>query len=481
MLNCARSSPPAMTDYFASVRSSVPGMIWPAVPTPAGSLLLALQFQLEQTQWWPPERLRQQQFRQLGLLLRHAHDTVPFYRERLGAAGYRPGMDIDDECFAALPRLTRAEVHARGDALHSRAMPAAHAPVARGQTSGSTGTPVSFLTTRVTHLFWQAFNLRDHIWHRRDLGLKLATLRPDRGGRDDRGLSVAHWAPLLDELFGTGSSSLLHSGNVLDRQIEWLVEQDPDYVLTLATNLLELAREMRRRGVRLPRLREARTFGDALGPEARAECAALLGVKLVDMYTSQEAGYLALQCPETDQYHVQSEGVIVEVLGGDGRPCAAGQAGKVVVTTLHNYAMPLIRYEIGDYAEPGAPCACGRGLPVIHRVLGRERNLAMTPDGRKFYPSFAAEVWSSIAPIRQIQLVQKTLGQIDVRYCAERGLDGDEERQLAGALRQSLGHPYEFTFIRLEQIPRAPSGKYEDFICEAGAGTVPPLPETGCG
>jgi phenylacetate-CoA ligase len=360
-------------------------------------------------------------------------------------------------------------------------MPAAHAPVARGQTSGSTGTPVSFLSTRVTQQFWQAFNLRDHIWHRRDLRLKLATLRPDRGSRDDRGRSAANWAPLLDELFGTGSSSLLHSGNVLERQIEWLVEQDPDYVLTLASNLLELAREMHRRGVRLPRLREARTFGDALGPEARAECAALLGVKLVDMYTSQEAGYLALQCPENDVYHLQSEGVIVEVLDGDGQPCGPGQAGKVVVTALHNYAMPLIRYEIGDYAEPGAACPCGRGLPVIRRVLGRERNLAMTPDGRKFYPSFAAEVWSSIAPIRQIQLAQKTARSIEVRYCAERALDGDEERRLAGALRQSLGHPYEFTFARLDQIARTRSGKYEDFICEAGPETAHPPPETGCG
>ena len=457
-----------MTDYFASVRSSVPGMIWPAVPTPAGAVQLALQFQLEQTQWWQPEQLRRQQLRQLEPLLRHAHDTVPHYQERLGAAGYRPGTDLDEAGFAALPRLTRAEVHAQGDALHSRAMPAAHAPVARGQTSGSTGTPVTFLTTRVTQQFWQAFNLRDHIWHQRDLKLKLATLRPDRGSRDDHGRSAAHWAPLLDELFGTGSSSLLHSANVLDRQIEWLIEQDPGYVLTLATNLLELAREMRRRGISLPRLREARTYGDALSPEARAECAAALGVKLVDMYTSQESGYLALQCPETDHYHVQSEGVIVEVLDEGGRPCAAGQAGKVVVTTLHNYAMPLIRYEIGDYAVPGAACVCGRGLPVIRQVLGRERNLAMTPDRRKYYPSFAAEVWSSIAPIKQIQLAQKTPQQIEVRYCAERQLDDTEQRQLTAALRRSLGHPYEFTFARLAQIPRTRSGKYEDFICEIG-------------
>lgn len=455
-------------DNLERLRSSIAGMVWPALPAAGGANLLALQYQLERTQWWTPERLRASQFRQLALLLAHANETVPLYRERLAAAAYRPAMEVTGDWFAALPPLSRAEVHAQGVALHSREVPTAHGGIDRGQTSGSTGTPVSFLTTALTQLFWQAFNLRDHLWHRRDVSLKLATIRPDRGNRDERGRSLPNWGPALAQVFDNGPSGLLHSANVTDRQIEWLVEQDPDYLLTLASNLLELARELDRRGIRLGRLREARTFGDALGAAARAECQARLGVKVVDMYTSQEAGYLALQCPEYDHYHVQSEGVLVELLDDDGRPCAPGAIGKVVVTTLHNYAMPLIRYEIGDLAEAGAPCLCGRGLPVIRRVLGRERNLAVTPDGRKYYPSFAAEVWLDIAPVRQIQLVQKTPRAIEVRLAAAHDIGGDEQSRLEAALRQSLGHPYEFTFVRMESIPRAPSGKYEDFICEIG-------------
>ncbi len=441
-------------------------MVWPGLPAGRGALMLALQYQLEQTQWWPPERLRRQQLRQLGLLLQHAHETVPFYRGRLEAAGYRHGADVTDAWFSTLPPLTRAEVHAQGGALHSRNVPAAHAPVTQGQTSGSTGTPVTFLATPVTQLFWQTFNLRDHLWHRRDLSLKLATIRPDRGVRGEQGVTVPHWSAAIAEICPNGPSSILHSSNLIGRQIEWLAEQDPDYLLTLASNLLELAREMRRRGVKLGRLREARTFGDALRSEGRAECAALLGVPLVDMYTSQEAGYLALQCPESEHYHVQSESAIVEILDDGGRPCGPGGVGKVVVTPLHNFAMPLIRYEIGDYAEAGAPCPCGRGLAVIRRVLGRERNLAVAPDGRKFFPSFAAETWTHLAPIRQIQLVQKSPSRIEVRVAAQRRLDASEERDVADALRESLGHPFELAFAYLEAIPRAPSGKYEDFICE---------------
>lgn len=455
-----------MAGELGTVRSAVSGMAWPGLPSGAGAPLLALLHQLDQTQWWKPEQIRDHQFRQLGHLLDHAHSTVGFYRERLARAGYRPGMDITASWFEALPHLSRAEVRELGPALHSSQVPPAHLPVTQGQTSGSTGTPVTFLSTAVTLLLWQAFNLRDHSWHGRNLELKLAAIRPDRAARDERGIALPNWATAIAEVFPNGPACILHSGNTLDLQADWLARQDPDYLLTLASNLLELARELRRRGIRLPRLREARTFGDVLQPGARAECTALLGVKVVDMYSAQEAGYLALQCPHHHSYHVQSEGAIVELLDEAGRPCAEGRIGRVVVTPLHNFAMPMLRYEIGDYAEAGAPCPCGRGLPVIRRVLGRERNLAMTPDGRKYYPSFAAEVWAGIAPIRQIQLVQKAPRRIEVRLAAARDLDAGEKDGLAAALRKSLGHPYEFEFVRLEAIPRAASGKYEDFICE---------------
>jgi len=448
------------------IRSAYPGLVWPAVPPDSGALALALQFQLSRTQWLPAAALRTNQFHQLRGLLAHAHASVPFYRERLAAAGYQSGAPVAEDWFATLPVLTREEVHLQGPALHARRVPEGHAPVESGQTSGSTGSPITFLTTQVTRLFWQAFNLRDQFWHGRDLGLKFAAIRPDRGVRGDRGVTLPGWGPAITAAYRGAPAALLHSANTLDRQIEWLVREDPDYLLTLATNLLELARELRRRGVRLSRLREAHTYGEALSAQARAECRDLLGVKVVDMYTAQEAGYIALQCPDHDHYHVQSEGVIVEILDDARRPCAPGESGRVVLTTLHNYAMPLIRYEIGDYAEAGAACPCGRGLPVIGRILGRERNLALTPDGRKFSPSFPAETWMDIAPIRQIQLVQKTRRLIEVRVATPRQLTSAEEKAIGAALRHALGYPYQIAVVCLDRIPRSPGGKYEDFISE---------------
>src|SRR6202012_3802852 len=100
-----------------------------------------------------------------------------------------------------------------------------------------------------------------------------------------------------------------------------------------------------------------------------------------------------------DHYHVQSEMLIAEVLRDDGTPCAPGEIGRLVLTDLCNFGMPMIRYEINDYAEVGALCDCGRGLPVLTRIMGRRRNMALDPDGRMFWPSFPTEDWYDAAPL----------------------------------------------------------------------------------
>ena len=190
------------------------------------------------------------------------------------------------------------------------------------------------------------------------------------------------------------------------------------------------------------------------------------GVPVTDVYSAQEVGYIALQCPQGDGYHAQAEHLLVEILDEDGRPCEAGETGRVVVTTLHNLASPLIRYELGDYAVAGGRCPCGRGLPLIERVMGRERHMAILPSGERFWPSFPEEDWMSVAPIRQLQLVQKSVERIEARVAASRPLNRREERRLSDAFGAALGHPFQFDFLYVNEIPRGSNGKFEDFVCE---------------
>jgi phenylacetate-CoA ligase len=208
-----------------------------------------------------------------------------------------------------------------------------------------------------------------------------------------------------------------------------------------------------------------RTFAEMLRPETRRLVREAWGVAVADSYSSEELGYIALQCPDTEGYHVQSESLIVEVLDDAGMPCNPGETGRVVVSTLHNFAMPLLRYASGDYAEAGGDCACGRGLPLLRRIVGRQRNMLLSPDGRQYWPSFASEVWRHIAPVLQFQVIQHTRDEIDLNVVCARGLTAEEGQALVAALNRSLGFDYRVTLRPMAAIPRPKGGKYEDFIC----------------
>lgn len=319
--------------------------------------------------------------------------------------------------------------------------------------------PVCFLQTAATQHFWNALTLREHLWQGRDFAGKLAAIRVkvEEGHWPDWGAPAAH-------VFKTGSGATLNARTDVETQLDWLVRENPDYLITHASNLAALAELTLRRGSRLPNLRQARTYSEALRPEMRDLVRRAWDVEVADVYSCEEAGYIALQCPRHEHYHVQSENLLVEVLDDAGKPCGPGETGRVVITTLHNFAMPLIRYELGDYAEVGEPCDCGRGLPVLTRILGRLRNMIVLPNGRRHWPSFPSALWHSVADIKQFRVTQISTGSLEVRYVMDRALTPTEQKQLEEALAARLGHAFDVAWNKVDAIERSPNAKYEDFV-----------------
>lgn len=438
------------------LRSVVPGIDWPGIAADPGAHLAALLFQLEHSQWLSPESLAQRQLGQLRVLLAHARASVPHYADALRELDLER---LDWDGFRALPTLDRKALQAGFDALRSTALPRGHGTAVPGQSSGSTGMPVRFLKTAVTQLFWNALTLREHLWQGRDFAGKLAAIRikVEEGRHPDWGLPAA-------ALFRTGPGATLNVRTDVEKQLDWLAREDPDYLITHASTLHALAQLAPRRNIRLPRLRQARTYSEALRPDLRELVRAAWGVGIADGYSCEEAGYIALQCPRHEHYHVQAECLLVEVLDEDGRPCAPGGTGRVVLTTLHNFAMPLIRYELGDYAEVGAPCDCGRGLPVLARIHGRRRNMLVLPDGRRHWPSFPAEIWRSVAPVEQFRVVQRTPEDIEVQYVMAQALTPEERTRLEDALAERFGHRFRIAWNHRKEIERGSGYKLEDFV-----------------
>lgn len=449
---------------LCAMHSMVPGIDWPPIASGESAALAALAHQLEQTQWMSADAIELRQHQQLVKTAAHAATHSPYFRSRMQDAGLRPEELCTPENLRRLPVMRRRDVQSAGATFFCAQIPRAHAPVGEARTSGASGEPVLVKRTAVSQLMWLAMTMREHFWQQRDFCGKLAVIRANIGGK---GLDRPNWGPPASLLFETGSSHGCAITTDVSEQIDWLLATDPDYLLVYPTNLAALLEQFERRRLRLARLRQIRTMGETLTTAVREAAQRVLGAGIADTYSSEEAGIVALQCPMSGLYHIMAESLIVEVLGERDEPCMPGEIGRIVVTDLHNLAMPLIRYEIGDYGETADACHCGRGLPALRRILGRSRNMVRLRDGRSFWPLVGFARYREIAPIRQYQLVQRDLESIEVRLVTDLPLTVQQEQNLRDLICKSLGFPFHLQFAYHKgQIPRGPGGKFEEFICE---------------
>lgn len=407
-----------------------------------------------QTEWWPLARLTQFQDQYLKRLASHALAQVPYYRNR------RERFEPLVNGIAGLPEipiLARADVQSAGKSLIADAYPAEHGGTSTAKTSGSSGQPIVVTTTRHASLLNMATTLRGHTWHRRDLALK--NLRMRALPKDKERTRPQPWitSPRL------GTTLTVNISLPIARLFDIVLEEQPAYLETHPYTLRGMIERSMALGIHPKGLREVRTFGEIVEPDTRALCKNAWGVSVVDNYSATEIGTLAIQCPESESLHVQSELLILEVLNDDGSPCQSGETGRVVVTPLHNFASPLIRYELGDLAEVGGPCVCGRSLPTLTRVVGRERNLLVLPNGEKVFPDFRLGQESALTdlPIRQYQVIQKKPDELELKLAVSSPLSPDQEKTLCGYFDRIFGYAFKYQIQYVASIPRAASGKYE--------------------
>jgi len=444
-----------------SMKSQMPGMAFPAITSQGHAQLLATLWQLDKTQWLPSEQLRHQQLLQFAQLMRHAQRQVPFYRDRLGDLGSQK-RPLNYDSLREIPLLTRSDIQLNHDSLQAKTLPSGHDSAGTTETSGSTGQTVKIGKSSVSQLFFQALTLREHFWHKRDVAGSVAVIRaeveasPPEGNKD--------WGKPISALFHTGPGHQLPINTAISEQLDWLNRINPDYLLTYPNNLHELLIGAENGKLSIPNLKQVRTIGETLKSELRDRCEKLLGATIIDAYSSQEIGTIATQCPESGLYHTQ-ETELVEVLRPDGTPCEAGESGRLVITDLTNFVMPLIRYEIRDYAEPGPPCPCGRGLPTLQRILGRQRNMIVLPNGDRYWPLIGYRKFEGIAKIRQYQLIQQSVTDVDMLLVLPKPLSQRQKMALTNVLHTALGHPFKINFIEQRgELPRTEGGKFEEFI-----------------
>jgi phenylacetate-CoA ligase len=454
---------------------------WPRRTTPKAVELLTLQTRLETSQWLTAEKIRENQVRSLRDLVAHAAEQVPFYREIFKKVGLRPRDPLTEDAWGRIPILRRSDVRDLGEKLHARAYPKAFGGHWLSTSGGSTGIPVRVRKTELDGLMWESICLREEIWHRESVKGVLANLR---GVSSDlytaeaeaphtvvmnEGLILPHWGPPANLLWETGRMGVLQPGRPPSVQVEFLTNLKPDYLLMRPAGLRLLLAHLREYGIRLPPLRAVWTMSENVDDSLRAECMDAFGCRIVSNYSANETGYIALQCPLGHGYHVMSEVIHVESLDAEGLACGPGEIGRVVVTPLYNYAMPLLRYEIGDEAEVGPPCACGRGLPVLARIAGRLENYLILKTGERLRVDLSHYRVAAIREIREFQLAQTGPDRIELRLAVSAPLRDQDIALLNGLLAKSFGAHFGWQIVYLDVIPKTASGKLLQFVNVVGA------------
>ena len=448
------------------LKTGVPEMAWPSVPSPVASALVAQLFQLEQTQWLSEKALLERQLLQLGQLTAYAHRHSPFYRQVFDRHAIRADAPWSAEKLRGVPLLSRETLVEQSANVNCDVVPQAHEPSSSVQTSGSTGQIVEVKRTALNHLMWMALTMRDHFWHQRDFEQRAAFVRANAKAQDDEAIAKKEgWGVPVSLLFKSGPAYRQPLSLSVSEQAAWLLRRNPHYLLTYPTNLNALLDEFECMERFPSELKEVRTIGETFSVELKARCQNNFALRTVDVYSAQEVGAIALQCPVSGLYHVQAESLIVEVLNDDDTPCREGEVGRVVITDLHSFATPIIRYEIRDYAEIGGACPCGRGLPTLKRILGRRRNMVTLPDGSKHWPTVGFRAFRDIAPIRQYQAIQHSLDTVEMKLVVDRPLTSEQQALLCTVIRDKLGYPFilRFTYYDAE-LPNTRGGKYEEFV-----------------
>jgi phenylacetate-CoA ligase len=428
--------------------------------------------ELEKTQWLSPEELVEGQLTQARGLLEHCERHVPYYRELLGKLGLRPNSFQSLADFRRIPVLARHIYQEQFPGFQAEALPPGTVLTSKLRTSGTSGMPIEVWQTNLVNLWWFAFQLRDFQWCGFDLRGSMAAIRSLGGSDMERralldGVALPCWSQQLQSVVENGPAFAMDIHQEPRKQLDWLFHVKPNYLLSYPPNLEFLASLRAEKGSRWPGLRAIQSIGETLTDDVRQRIEAGFGVPVYNTYSCVEAGYLASPCPEGHGLHVHAENVLLEVLDDLGEPCQPGQSGRVIVTTLHNFLTPFVRYEILDSACLGeSPCPCGRGSPLLTEVQGKRRPQFRLADGRRKDSGFLVRQLRKLESYHQHQIIQKAVDHLLVRLVPGKDWNEKHAGQVAGWIQEYFEGPVRTDIETVERLETTAAGKFRDVIVE---------------
>jgi len=403
--------------------------------------------------------LHAQQKSQIVRLLLHAYKYSSFWRARLESINFNPS-NPGHEFFYALPPLLRDDLQVSFEALRARWPELDQNTIYTSYSSGSTGLPVRVEKS----LFFQkplddADALLDLHWHQRNANETIAFI-----GYQIEDKSLPSWGGIYHHLGYRGRYEKRSIANRSARShLDWLQKIAPKY-LRISPFLVEQIAKVANSASKPIKIDQIISVSERVSPAQRRIVEEVFGAKIIDRYSCEEVGMIALQCPLHDHLHALSPHVLVEIVDENNNHCVPGVPGRVLVTNLFSYAMPIIRYDLGDIAEWGTQCNCGINWPVIKNLWGRVRNIVTLPNGEKFPMPFLGDDLAKIPDIREFRLQQYRGHEIEMEVVSHSPLSKLDIDFIVDCMRRSGLIGLNLYLNQVTEIEWVPGKKRDEFV-----------------
>jgi phenylacetate-CoA ligase len=441
--------------FLRNTRQSLKGFGTRILKRVAGPYSRRLRW-LEETQWYSKEQLEQLQLRLLRDIVNHAYDTVPYYHRLMDELKIRPEDISHLEDIRRFPILTKDQIRAAGNSLHSTKYPSFLTKTAH--TGGTTGQRVALKRD-----IWSIGN--EHAFVRRQYQWAGVTTGDVCGYLSWRIVCPPGQQPRYPYVYDRGMRELILSTFHLSFQnagmyMEAIKQYRVRALVGYPSAISILARHCLAENTAWP-LQAVLTTSETLDPARREQISKAFCCPVYDNYGGSERVCYIHSCRE-GSYHILSEYGVTELIEIADRP----QYRKVIATGFWNRAMPLIRYDTGDLVVPrDTPCSCGRQYPCVDRIIGRENSVITTPSGRVFGPTIVECIMEFILhdlkslPIVEAQMVLEQNFRLVLEYVSLRDLEPSEEKAIGELVAYHIPSDFSFQCERVCQIRKTVSGK----------------------
>ena len=424
----------------------------------------------ERSQWLTEEALAALQWQKLQRLVEHCWNEVPYYRRSWGEAGITSHQDIRNlDDYAKLPVLTKADVRANFDALHA---PGHRAGLLYKTTGGSTAEPLTIGYTRESYERRIAVMHRGYAWADALLGARALYF----WGESLDGVPMKH--RLMHRVFNRRMVNVftMSDANMAD-YADTLDAYRPQVVVGYVAPMVRLARWLLENGRKVHVPSSVLCAAEPLHAHERKLLEEAFGCPVYNSYGCREVMLIASECGARDGLHINADHLCVEL--GQATRDSEHSHREVLITDLHNYGMPLMRYANGDLATPmEGRCSCGRGLPRLAAIDGRTMDALRSPAGH-FVGEYLEYLLFDTPGMLRFQAVQERIEVIEVSYVPGKGFDEASLEKISARMRAAFGSELSLVFRQADDIPLTATGKLRVAVSRLSALLLAPLASMG--